>query len=274
MAQRVLYDCHTHTTFCRHASGMPEEYVRHAFEAGLRGITFTCHGPVPDWEEAGLRMQVDELADYVELIERTRAKWAGTVDVLLGLESDFFPGFEPWIERLHSMAPFDFILGSVHPFIPDYQERYLKEGIDEFQRYYFRHIAEAAESGLYDSLSHPDLVKCIFPGDWDPERMEEPVCESLDRIAQTGTALEINTSGPYKAYPELQPSPFMLKEACKRDIKITLGSDAHEPERVADGFQGALEAAAKAGCTRITYFKKRRPEEVEISQAIESLKNV
>lgn len=269
--QRVLYDCHTHTTFCRHALGMPEDYVRHALEAGLRGIIFTCHGPVPEWGN-GLRMEIEELADYIELIEKTRANWAGTVDVLLGLESDFFPGMEPWIEKLHSMAPFDFILGSVHPFVPAYQERYMKDGIEAFQRSYFGHIAGAAETGLYDSIAHPDLIKCLFPDEWNVEKMEEVIRESLDRIAAAGTALEVNTSGLYKSYPELQPGPFMLTEAQARGIRITLGSDAHEPERVADGFHGALDAAMEAGYTRVAYFRQRRPEEVDIVHAIESLK--
>ena len=54
----------------------------------------------------------------------------------------------------------------------------------------------------------------------------------LDRIAATDTAMEINTSGLNKLYPEMNPGPQMLAEMCERGIPVVMGADAHDPVRV------------------------------------------
>jgi len=37
----------------------------------------------------------------------------------------------------------------------------------EFRRTYFRLLAESAETGLFDCLAHPDLVKSYWPQRWE-----------------------------------------------------------------------------------------------------------
>jgi len=45
------------------------------------------------------------------MVTRAHAAWTGRVDVRLGLESDYFPGVEGWLEKLHASRPFTYILG-------------------------------------------------------------------------------------------------------------------------------------------------------------------
>ena len=154
-----LYDSHMHTPLCKHARGPLSAYAEQAEEKGLRGITFTCHSPMPDGWDAGVRMTLAQLPEYVEMVERTRAEFAGRVDVRLGMESDYFPGMEDWIERLHRQAEFSTILGSVHALTKEYKAKYFNGSTRlAYERSYFENLAAAAETGLYDCLSHPDVV--------------------------------------------------------------------------------------------------------------------
>jgi histidinol-phosphatase (PHP family) len=116
-----------------------------------------------------------------------------------------------------------------------------------YQKTYFQHLAQAAESGLFDTLSHPDLVKNEAPDEWDFARIRPDVERALDRIARTGVAMELNTSGLNKAFPEMNPGRDMLRLMAERGVPVVLGADAHRAERVADRFEEALWMLEAAG---------------------------
>jgi histidinol-phosphatase (PHP family) len=99
----------------------------------------------------------------------------------------------------------------------------------------------------------------------------DDICRALDRIADCGVAMELNTSGVNKTISEMNPMPAMLREMAIRDIPITLGSDAHVPERVADGYETALELLKECGFTDINYFLERRRHSISIDAALGSL---
>ncbi len=239
---------------------------------GLRGLIVTCHNPMPNGFSAHVRMREDELDHYVDLVTRTREEWAGRVDVRLGLEADYFEGYESYLEKQLSSHSFAFVLGSVHPQISEFRQSYWSDDPLEVQRVYFRLLAKAAQSGLFDSLAHPDLIKNQFADTWDIGAVIDEVRTSLDQIAQTGIAMELNTSGMNKAIPEMNPSPAMLCEMQTRGIPVTLGADAHHPDRVADGYETALELLAKCGYNHVNFFLNRERHQVRIDDALASLK--
>ena len=265
--QSVIFDSHMHTPFCRHAEGLPGDYAAHAEERGLRGIVITCHTPLPGRIDAAVRMSEDELENYTALVQAASNEWHGKIDVLLGLESEFIPGLEREVERIHRRAPFQYILGSVHAGVPEYMERYFHDDIREFHITYFDHLARAAESGLFDALSHPDIVKNCFPLDWRPEELQDEIRRALERISKTQTAMELNTSGLLKAVPEMNPGRFMLREMSRLGIPVVLGSDAHHPSRVADRFEEALSILEEEGYRKVVCFKGRQRIDVDISSA-------
>lgn len=267
----ILYDTHMHTPLCKHARGEPEEYAATAEARGLKGIIFTCHNPDPDGWASRYRMDMSQFEEYVALIHRARETWAGRVDVRLGLESDYVPGKEPFLAKLHAKAEFHHILGSVHPGLKDYKDIYWHEDVLEFQKTYFEHLAMAAETGLFDTLSHPDLIKNVFPAQWNIERLLDDIRRNLDRIARTGVAMELNTSGLHKEIREMNPSPLMLAEMWERRIPVVIGSDAHDPKRVAADFEQAFEMLESAGYTHTSFFLDRQRQDVEIAKARQSL---
>src|SRR5690242_19190094 len=113
----ILYETQMHTPLCKHAVGDPEDYATVAERHGLKGITVTCHNPMPDGYAARVRMDPEQFPAYLELVERARRAWQGKIDVLLGIESDYAPGFEKYLEKFHASAPFNYVLGSVHPHV-------------------------------------------------------------------------------------------------------------------------------------------------------------
>ena len=125
-------------------------------------------------------------------------------------------------------------------------------------------LLEAAESGLFNAISHPDLVKNSDPAQWNLERIINTVQSSLDRIAATGVAMELNTSGLNKAIKEMNPSRAILQEMQQRQIPVVVGADAHEPKRVAANFEEAFDLLKAVGYTHTTIFLNRERQDIEI----------
>jgi histidinol-phosphatase (PHP family) len=268
-AESLLYESHMHTPMCRHAVGEPEAYAARAHERGLKGIIVTCHGPTPfEWWHCIAR---DEWPQYVELVQRARDAWAGKVDVLLGIECDFMPGMEEWWREFLPQAPLNHVLGSVHPQVKDYHERYFNGDLLDFARTYFEHLAITAETGLFDTLSHPDLVKNNVAEAWNVQTLMPDIQRALDRIAATGVAMELNTSGLNKTVPEMNPGPVMLHEMSTRGIPVVIGADAHVPQRVGDKYEEALDMLREAGYREVSFFRERKRYNVSIEAARSSL---
>ena len=273
MTEPCLYETHMHTPLCKHARGEPEDYAKVAVDRGLAGIIVTCHNPMPDGYSAPVRMSIEEFAHYQELVARAREAYRDSCDVRLGLECDFAPAHLDFVERQIESAPLEYVLGSVHPQVPEYREEYFNGDPVEYQRTYFTHLAEAAETKLFDCLSHPDLVKNMDAESWQLERILDHVCRSLDRIAASGVAMELNTSGRLKVIPEFNPGPIVLREIVARGIPIVVGADAHDPERVSEGYEDALDSIAAAGAETVSFFLERRRRDIPIADAKASLRS-
>jgi histidinol-phosphatase (PHP family) len=272
MPTPLLYESHCHTPLCKHASGLPSDYAAAAEQRGLKGIIITCHGPLPDGLGIEHRMAPEQFEEYVELVAAAREEFAGRVDVRLGLESDYLPGYERWSEKLHERAPLHHVLGSVHMQVLHYKARYFNGDMFDYQKTYFEHLAESAETGLYDTLAHPDLVKNEAPHEWLFSRIRPYIERALDRIAKTGVAMELNTSGLNKALPEMNPGPQILAMMRERGIPVVLGADAHRPARVADRYEHALQLLGELGFEKISYFLDRQRQELPIAAALASLR--
>ena len=124
-------------------------------------------------------------------------------------------------------------------------------------------VCAAAQSGLYDSMSHPDLAK-VFGHRPDP-KPRALYDQMADAFAEGGVCAEVSTAGYRRALGELYPDPELLELFGRRGVPVTLGSDAHAPEGVGAAFGRALEALHAAGYRTITRFTRRRREQVGIA---------
>lgn len=226
---------------------------------------------MPDGYAAKMRMDPEQLDAYAQHVDRARQACEGQVDVRLGLEADFVPGYEGAVADQLAAHDFDFVLGSVHPQVPEYQARYYEKDTFKFQQLYFQHLADSAETGLFDSLAHPDLIKMLMPRRWSVSKIIDDVCHSLDRIAATEVAMEFNTSGWRRPMQEACPGPRILYEMARRRIPVTLGSDAHSPQRVGENFRKALRLIQAAGYRKVSVFKKRQRHDLDIAEVYRTL---
>ncbi len=261
-------DYHTHTPLCLHAEGLPIEYAAAALARGLDEIGISDHcpmdGPEPfdDW-----RMRRADLPRYFEMVEAAHA--ASPIPVRLGLECDFIAGREAWIEELATLAPWDYLIGSVHYLAPGWDvdnpkhlSRFTasRHAVEEIWELYWREFTRMAASGLFDFLAHPDLVKKFgHRPSGDLRRFYEP---ALAAAARSGVAIEINTAGLRKPAGELYPSAPFLSLAREAGIELLINSDAHAPAEVGADFDRAIAAARTAGFTHTLRFEKRRKRRV------------
>jgi histidinol-phosphatase (PHP family) len=255
-----LYDSHMHTPLCKHAVGHPREYAQAALDAGLSGVTFTDHIPMPEWYDAPWRMRRDQLAQYVETVQETQAEFAGRLEIGLGLEADFHPGTEAYVEEVLAAHPWDYVIGSVH-YIgawgfdnPEFVAEYERRDLGGLYRHYYALIEGAARSGLFDAIGHLDLPKKF--GHHDPGG--KAALRVLDSVAALGLSLDYNTAGERKPVGEAYPSPALLDAAAARGIPLVLGSDAHAPAEVGYHFSAAAERVLLAGGRLVNYAGRVR----------------
>jgi histidinol-phosphatase (PHP family) len=264
----VIADYHMHLRDDReeiaHDTHAVDPFVATARAAGVDEIGFTEHvyyftqtrslWTVP----YQIERCVYDLDRYVDAVLRARERG---LPVKLGLEVDYVPGREEETRELLAPYPWDYLLGSVH-FIDgrgvDGEPRLVDEvGVDETWRRYFETLARAARSGLFDSLSHPDLPK-VF-GD-RPDTFDYG--EIADAIAESGIAIEVSTAGLRKPVGELYPHPDFLVACRERRVPVTTASDAHVPSLVGRDFDRARELLRSAGYETSTIFEQRRARQV------------
>ena len=255
-----LYDSHMHTPLCGHAQGHPREYAQAALDAGLAGIVFTDHIPMPAWYDAAWRMRRDQLSEYVSMVQQVQDEFAGRLWVGLGLEADFHPGTERFVEDVLAAHDWDYVIGSVHYLgawgfdNPAFQDEYDRRDLGTLYRHYYALIEGAARSGLFDAVGHLDLPKKF--GHRDPD--ERAALRALDSVAALGLSLDYNTAGERRPVAEAYPSPALLAAAAERGIGLVLGSDAHAPDEVGLGFAAAAERVAAAGGQLVSYAGRVR----------------
>lgn len=214
----------------------------------------------PFWVENA----VDDIGAYVEFV-------AGQPGLKVGIEMDFVPGRESATARLLDPHPWDYVIGSVH-FIRDAAVDYAVydawagvDSADKIWRTYFAALADAARSGLFDIIAHPDLVKY-----WGPQRplpegdlryYYEPAVEAF---AESGVVVEVSTAGLRKPAAEIYPAPAFLSMCVEAGCAIALSSDAHEPAHVAYAYDAAGALLAEHGVTELAVFSGREFELAEI----------
>jgi histidinol-phosphatase (PHP family) len=186
-------------------------------------------------------------------------------DLRLGIEADYVPGREDRMAELLAARDWDYVVGSVH-FVGDHavdHEEYDAWGAgtspDRIWRRYFEWIGEAARTGMFDILAHPDLVKMWGTSRARPERDPRFYYElALDGIAESGIAVEVSTAGLRKPVGELYPAPAFLEMVLDAGNPIALSSDAHVPGDLGAGYDAAVELLTGLGVGELCVFDRRR----------------
>ena len=208
----------------------------------------------PLWRESA----VDDLDDYAGFVREQ-------TDLKLGIEADFVAGREDRMATLLDTHAWDYVVGSVH-FVGEHAVDHdgyevwdhRSQRPDELWRRYFVTLGEAARTGLFDILAHPDLVKL-----WGAKR---PVPEgdlrrfyelAMDGISESQIAVEVSTAGLRKPVGELYPAPAFLEMCLDAGCPVALSSDAHVPGDVGRDYERALELLESVGVSELAVFEHR-----------------
>ncbi|GFR39035.1 putative histidinol-phosphatase [Insulibacter thermoxylanivorax] len=262
----MKFDFHTHHERCGHAEGTIEDYIRSAIEQRLDMIGISDHSPYfgdeEDHPHPEVAMAKSEFPNYVEEVLRLKKKYEGQIEVLLGVESDFFPEHAETYRKVYECYPFDYIIGSVHRsdhisiFNKNRWKNLTKKAQQEQKERYYALIAESAKSGMFDILGHIDAMKANYPAFSDIQT--EAVDRTLQVISEYDIAIEVNTSGKTKLAGGWYPSDEILERALFYGVKVTFGSDAHVPSRVGDEWEQVRQRLREIGYKEWAYFRQRK----------------
>ena len=199
----------------------------------------------------------DDLEAYVEVVREE-------TDLRLGLECDFLPGREDRLANLLEPYDWDYVVGSVH-FLreesvdaEDFDVWDRAASADQVWKRYFETLGEAARSGLFDILAHPDLVKV-----WGPERprpegdLRRFYERAMDGIAESRIAVEVSTAGLRNPVSEIYPDPAFLSMCLEAGCPVALSSDAHVPAQIGFRYERALELLDGLWVTELAVFERR-----------------
>jgi histidinol-phosphatase (PHP family) len=243
-----------------------ERYRETATERGISELGVAEHvyrftEALEIWDhELWQRLAVDDLDAYCSFVR-------DQTDLRLGIEMDFIPGREDRTAELLAARDFDYVVGSIH-FLGEGALDYDKydvwtraDSADKVWRTYFTWLGEAAATGMFDILAHPDLVKY-----WGPATRERPWPErdiryyydiAMEQIAESGIAIEVSTAGLRKPVGEIYPSQAFLEMCVDAGNPIALSSDAHVPEQLGYEYEQALKLLDDVGVKEIAVFEGR-----------------
>ncbi|ANE46839.1 histidinol phosphatase [Paenibacillus swuensis] len=262
----MLIDYHTHHARCGHAVGTLEEYVKRGIELGFSQLGLSDHMPLlhvnPDTYYPEMAMAMDELPRYFEECVVLKEKYKDQIDIRIGMEGDYIEGYEEEISRLIEAYPWDYVIGSVHFLgewdITDFRQTSGWDGKnhDAVYEQYYDAVIKAARTGFYDFIGHIDVIKRFgFKPDGDVTSLENA---ALDAVKASGMAIELNASGLRTPAAEMFPGRRMLQYAYDSGIPVTIGSDAHQPERLGQYLDDARALLREIGYTQLTGFRQRR----------------
>jgi histidinol-phosphatase (PHP family) len=214
------------------------------------------------WEHPWYRhWAADDIDEYVDFLRASGLK--------VGIETDFLPGREDRLANLLDGRDWDYVVGSVH-FLrdeavdfhgyPEWEPWNIWRGADPEKVWarYFETLGEAARSGLFDILSHPDLVKVwgnrVPVPEGDLRRFYD---RAMDGIAESNVAIEVSTAGLRKPVAEIYPARAFLEMCVEAGRPVALSSDAHTPEQLGYEYERALELLDGVGVEQIVVFDRR-----------------
>lgn len=223
----MVNNYHTHTYRCLHAIGSDEDYVKCAIQAGMKQLGFSDHTP---WHydssfQPTMRMDKSQLDDYVKSISLLKEKYKDQIDILIGLECEYFEKYMPWLKQILQSYPIDYIILGNHYYQSDETRIYFGSPLNKsYLKSYVDHCIKAIDSGLYSYIAHPDLANFDSK---DPFYLQE-----MRRLCQYAKKhnmpLEFNLLG--FSTGRHYPNKDFWQIASHYQNKVIIGFDAHSPD--------------------------------------------
>jgi histidinol-phosphatase (PHP family) len=248
-------DAHLHTDLSPDSDVPIDVYCAAAVERGIPELAITDH---LDFDPRAPAFAFADFARRERVVREAAERWADRgLAVRFGVEISYESPREAEIREHLASHPYDFVIGSVHvmrysPYTGAKVAGWVAgKTVEEIVGPYFAEVEAAVRSELFDTLGHLDYVKKYLAEHVPPAafagvpQVYEPVLRAL---VETGTGMEVNSSGLRQAPREPYPAPWVV--ARFRELGgqvVTAGSDAHRAHSFAYGLAHVYAAAAAAG---------------------------
>ena len=270
-------DNHVHTRWSWDTSDSStmELACARAVELGLPGLAFTEHVDFTTWgagdagtpEHVGSRRRVVPLdvEGYATDVERCRELYPD-LRILSGIEAGEPHLFAASVAAVLAAGDFQRVLGSLHAMEFEGRLEYVNAALfraldpHELMRQYLQDmVVLVGSSSVFNVLAHCDYPRRYWPaaraGAYREADFEEGYRAVFRELASSGRALELNTSSPL-ASAEL--IGWWWQEG---GDAVSFGSDAHQPFRVGDKFDVAVDVVESAGFApgrdRFDFWRRR-----------------
>ena len=228
-----------------------ERSCERALEIGLPAIAFTEHA---DWALVHKGQHPVDIGGYLNAVERCRARFPN-LRILTGVELGEPHLYPKETAEILAAGPLDRVLGSIHSIrldgeLLDASQFRDRAGLDfpAAVREYFRETLAMVESGQpFETLAHLDYPKRYWFDTATPYRekdYEEEIRAILVASARTGRVLEVNTTRGRTLCPDITVVRWWREVGGQA---VQYGSDAHQPDKVGEGFAIATQMVESAG---------------------------
>jgi histidinol-phosphatase (PHP family) len=254
-------DSHLHTDLSPDSDVPIDVYCALAVERGIAELAITDH---VDFDPRDPAYRYRDFATRERTVREAAERWSDSgLAVRFGAELTYNRRWEADVRTHLRDHAYDFTIGSVHdwPGSP-----YRSSGIAawiaatplaDVLRPYFEEVAAAARSGLFDTIGHLDVVKRYLHPHLASSalaRAPELFEEALRSLVESGTALEVNTSGLRHDSGETYPAPWVVDWYHELGgTRVTIGSDAHRKNHFAYGLDAGYRVAARAGVEHLAF---------------------
>ena len=226
----MLFNYHTHTKRCNHATGEDREYVEAAIRGGMKTLGFSDHAPLvyPNADRfSSSRMKREELCEYAENVRALAKEYQKDIRILCGFELEYHPDYHlEEMAFLRKVKPDYLILGQ-HFAGKDMQPSERQKD-DEGLQTYVTQVLQGLATGDFLYLAHADYVGVGYSNE-AVKREYTRLCQGAKKM---GLPLEFNFLGVREG--RRYPSRTFFEIAAQVGNDIIFGADAHSPDVVCD----------------------------------------
>lgn len=274
-ARDLPLDAHMHTEQSPDSAVPIDAYAALAVERGIAEIAITDH---VDFDPRDPAYEYSRFDDRERVVRGAAERWAKQgVTIRFGAELTYNRRWEADVRDHLRRHRYDYVIGSVHdwPESPYWSSRVRSwvEGrsLDEIVAPYYTEIIAAARTGLFDTIGHLDVVKrYLHPLVTATDLATRPDLQepALRAIIESGTALEVNSSG--LRYPGAETYPSAAVVARYRELggdRVVVGSDAHSRGSFAARLDESYRHVTAAGFEALTFRRGAERVRIEVPRS-------
>ena len=240
-----MTDLHVHTTFSDGRS-TPEEMVQAAIAKDMTTLGFSDHSYTHF--DTAYCIPKEKIPAYRAEIHVLKAKYAGQLEILCGIEQDFYSE--------ESTEGYDYVIGSVHyvkageKYLPvDESRQALLRAVQEafsgdfyaLAEAYYQTVALVAEKLQPPIIGHFDLIsKFNEDGKLFDETHPRYIAAwqaAADRLLKAEIPFEINTGAVSRGYRTAPyPAAPIREYLANRGARFLWSSDSHRADTLCFGF--------------------------------------